>query len=179
MKYNNALSKIYFIFFSLIFIFIPVTVFGQTIMIDNDISQGTLGHWSVLMQTGGESRTAFITADTASGGIRTENVLFDYYSYVAIGSQTSAFRLSGIAPQVDPQDSDKVQVQVRLLAQTASGVPDSTTVFQPPIFDKPGARSISTENLAGMIDSNKPSVILTHGLQSANTNTSDLGIIWQ
>jgi len=87
----------------------PLLAFGQTVTIDNDIPQGTLGHWSVVMQTGGESHLAFITASRARGDIFTEDVLFDYFSYVDIGTHTPAFQLSGSAPAViDPNNPDMV-----------------------------------------------------------------------
>lgn len=73
---------------------------ASAVVIDNGIAAGTLGHWSVDVLTGGESRSADITASRlASGDIATEDVLFDYFSYVDVGG--GGFRLSGSAPVLD------------------------------------------------------------------------------
>ena len=87
----------------------PVLVFGQTITSSNGIPRGTLNHWSVVVGTGGESRQAFVTARrSASRDIFTENVLFDYFSYVDVGVPGNAFRLSGSAPVADPADPNTI-----------------------------------------------------------------------
>lgn len=71
---------------------------ASALVIDNDIASGTLGHWSVDVTTGGESREANLTANRlASGDTYDEDVLFDYFTYVDIG-MGSAFRLSGSTP---------------------------------------------------------------------------------
>ena len=70
---------------------------ASALLIDNDIAPGTLGHWQVDVRTGGESRDADLTANRqASGDVFTENVLYDYYSYVDTG--TGGVQLSGSAP---------------------------------------------------------------------------------
>ncbi|OGY59362.1 MAG: hypothetical protein A3I31_01875 [Candidatus Colwellbacteria bacterium RIFCSPLOWO2_02_FULL_44_20b] len=96
------------VIFALLIIF-PFSTSAQTVTIDNDLSPGTLGYWSVMVMDGGQSRTAFITARRAfTGDIFTENVLFDYFSYVDIGPQGQAFLLSGTIPTIDVTDPDKV-----------------------------------------------------------------------
>ena len=67
------------------------------LVIDNDISSGTLGHFSVDVTTGGESDVANLTANRFySDDQVTVNVFFDYFSYVDVGS--GGFRLSGSDP---------------------------------------------------------------------------------
>lgn len=85
----------------------PISAYSFTI--DNDIPLGTLGHWSVDVFTGGQSRFARITAERdASNDIYTEDVLFDYYSYIDIGQPGSAIQLNGTPAAQDPADSDSV-----------------------------------------------------------------------
>jgi hypothetical protein len=83
----------------------------DSIRIDNDIPLGTLGHWDVDVNTGGESNSAQLTASRlASGDIVTEDVLFDYYSYVDTGNNGGGFQLSsGADPTQVGSDPDKVQ----------------------------------------------------------------------
>ncbi|MES9965809.1 MAG: PEP-CTERM sorting domain-containing protein [Sedimenticola sp.] len=70
---------------------------ASAVVIDNDISAGTVGHWSVDVTTGGESRDADLTANRfSSGDTFTEDVLYDYFTYVDTGS--GGVRLSGTAP---------------------------------------------------------------------------------
>lgn len=61
--------------------------------IDNTIASGTLGHWSVDVLNGGESRTANLTAFRADlSSLVTTDVMYDYFTYIDIGK--SSFRLS-------------------------------------------------------------------------------------
>lgn len=70
---------------------------ASAVVIDNGIIVGNLGHWSVDVLTGGESRDADLTANRLdSGDLFTEDVLFDYFSYVDVGN--GGFRLAGSAP---------------------------------------------------------------------------------
>lgn len=83
--------------------------FAYAVVIDNDIPSGTLGHWSVDVLTGGQSRSGTVTANRlASGDTVTTDVLFDYFSYVAVGSTGGAFQLNGSLPTVDSLDPDQV-----------------------------------------------------------------------
>jgi len=67
--------------------------FATEISIDNDIPSGTLGHFEIEMQAAGESRDATITAEGfASGVLETEEVIFDYFTYIDTGN--GGFRLS-------------------------------------------------------------------------------------
>jgi len=69
-------------------------------VISNGIPSGTINHFSVDVTTGGESRTADITANRAvSADTFTEDFLFDYFTYVDVGN--GGFRLSGSAPVGD------------------------------------------------------------------------------
>jgi hypothetical protein len=76
------------------FLLSPLTVSAD--FIDNDIALGTLGHWSVDVTEGGESRTAWLTANRfATGDVSDENVLYDYFTYIDTGS--GGVRLSASA----------------------------------------------------------------------------------
>lgn len=82
---------------------------ANTIRIDNDVPLGTAGHWDVDVESGGESRDAQLTAMRfASGDVVTENVLFDYFSYVDVGNNGSGFQLGGSDPVNVDGDPDKV-----------------------------------------------------------------------
>lgn len=70
-------------------------------VITNGIPAGELGHLSVDVQTGGESRDATLTARRADNNeLMTSEVLFDYFSYVDPGNNGDGFRLSGTTPVV-------------------------------------------------------------------------------
>ncbi len=76
--------------------FLLSPLFASADIIDNDVASGTLGHWSVDVTEGGESRIAWLTANRfASGDVYNENVLYDYFTYVDTGS--GGVRLSGSA----------------------------------------------------------------------------------
>lgn len=67
------------------------------VTINNGIPTGTVGSWSVDVLSGGESRTANLTANaTNPPAIVTENVLYDYFSYANVGS--GGFRLNTGTP---------------------------------------------------------------------------------
>lgn len=67
--------------------------------ISNGIASGTVGHFSVNVQSGGESRQGILTANRqASGDVYTEDILFDYFSYVDVGN--GGFRLDAATPQL-------------------------------------------------------------------------------
>ena len=64
------------------------------ITIDNDIPSGTIGHYRVDMEAGGETRTGYITAEQfATGTVTTDEIIFDYSSFIDRGN--GAIRLSG------------------------------------------------------------------------------------
>jgi hypothetical protein len=78
-------------------------------IIDNDVPEGVLGHWSVDVASGGETTSATITAERLTAkDLRTTNVVFLYASYVDVGKPGAAMRLAGTAPVVDPADPDRV-----------------------------------------------------------------------
>lgn len=81
------------------------------VLISNGISEGTVGHFRVDVLTGGESRQGFVTAQRfSSQDVFTENVLFDYFSFVDLnpGIQGQVARLSGSAPVRDPNNPNIV-----------------------------------------------------------------------
>lgn len=70
---------------------------AAALTIDNGIPADTLGSFDIDITTGGESRNANLTVERlATGDSITTDVLFDYFSYVDIGS--GGFRLSGSSP---------------------------------------------------------------------------------
>jgi hypothetical protein len=76
----------------------------SAVVISNGIALGTVGHWDVDVWTGGESRSATITANRlVSPSPFNENVLFDYFTYISIGSGAAAnFQLgSGVSAVLD------------------------------------------------------------------------------
>ncbi len=76
---------------------------ASAVVIDNDVASGSLGAWSVDVTTGGESREAQLTANRlASGDTYTEDVLYDYFTYIDTGS--GGFRLSGSGPVLTGDD---------------------------------------------------------------------------
>jgi hypothetical protein len=80
-------------------------VAAGAVEISNGVPEGTVGHYRVDLDTGGQTRTAFITAARfASDDISTTEVVFDYSSLVdpgAIGGGDGE-SLFGSAPVVDP-----------------------------------------------------------------------------
>ncbi len=82
-----------------------VPVGAAAVEISNGIPEGTVGHYRVDVLTGGETRTAFITAARfASNDIATSEVVFDYSSLVDTGAAGDGFSLSlsGSDPVPDP-----------------------------------------------------------------------------
>lgn len=66
--------------------------------IDNDIPEGTLGHWSVWVDDGAYSDDGEITAQRQqSGDIVTENVIYDYIQYIDVGNDGDAVSLQDSA----------------------------------------------------------------------------------
>lgn len=81
----------------------------QAEIISNGIPQGTIGHWSVDVLTGGESDSAFVTANRrTSGDIFTENIVYSYATFVDIGDIGNAFRLQGSEPIIDPVNPNTI-----------------------------------------------------------------------
>ncbi len=80
---------------------------AQTVTIDNDVPEGTAGYWAVFVETGGQSDVAVMTAERATtGDLVTEDVVFDYHTYVDIGFPGEGLRLLGTDPIIDPVDPD-------------------------------------------------------------------------
>ena len=66
---------------------------AQAVPISNGIASGTLGHWAVDVDGGGQTRDGTLTAirqDTST--LTTSEIIFDYFTYLKVGS--TAFQLS-------------------------------------------------------------------------------------
>jgi cysteine-rich repeat protein len=63
-------------------------------VIDNDIPRGTVGHWAVDVESGGETEDAQLTVDQLGDPV-TRNVIFEYLTYVDVGNDGGAKRLIG------------------------------------------------------------------------------------
>lgn len=80
---------------------------AQAVVIDNGIPEGTVGHWSVDVQTGGSSlRTessfgALLTTTTVSGDVVTAPVLSAYLAFVDPGNNGGGFELVGSQPVLE------------------------------------------------------------------------------
>lgn len=90
----------------------PCLGFSQTVTIDNDIPQGTFGHWSVEVSTGGaieqESQALITTRGRATGELITDEVLMVYFLFVDVGPLGGGgFVLLGSPPIVDASDPDE------------------------------------------------------------------------
>jgi hypothetical protein len=89
---------------------LSVPVAANAVVIDNGVPQGTLGHWSVDVLTGGETTAAFVTAQRfASGDVATPDVVFEYLSFVDPGIDGGGIRLGDLSDAVpDPNDPNIV-----------------------------------------------------------------------
>lgn len=114
-------------------IFVLSATSARAVFIDNGIPVGTVGHFSLDMLTGGESNEAYLSASrVASGDVFTENVLFDYFSYVDPGNDGGGFRLAGSAPVVDGVDPNKVSSNGSFLGDAGNTILWSVTSSIPP-----------------------------------------------
>lgn len=79
-----------------------VPVPASAVVISNGMPVGTVGRWDVDVRIGGESREANITANRLVGTSPfEENVLFDYFTYISIGSgAANNFRLGNLADAI-------------------------------------------------------------------------------
>ncbi|MGQ0592173.1 MAG: hypothetical protein ACT4QB_05855 [Gammaproteobacteria bacterium] len=90
---------------------LSVPLGANALEISNGIPEGTIGHYRVDVETGGETRTAFITAARFdSNDIATSEVVFDYSSLVDTGvaGQGFSLSLSGSDPVPDPNIPNSV-----------------------------------------------------------------------
>jgi hypothetical protein len=79
------------------------------VRINNGVAQGTVGHLQADVITGGQSFNLNVTAARAvSLDAFTENVLFEYLSFVDPGNDGDAGRLVGSDPVRDPIDPNTV-----------------------------------------------------------------------
>lgn len=103
---------------------------ANTIRVDNDVPEGTVGHWDVDVQSGGESRDGRLTAQRFAGGdVVTENVLFDYFSYVDVGNDGGGVQLSGSDPETVGGDPDKVRSTGTLTGSAGNTINWEVTSF--------------------------------------------------
>lgn len=78
---------------------------SSTQELDNGIPEGTIGRWSVIVQTGGESRSAQITAHRqTSNDTFTENVLYDYFTYIDTEINGGGIQLSSANASLPVRD---------------------------------------------------------------------------
>jgi hypothetical protein len=61
---------------------------AAAVTLDNGFATTTQGYWSVVVNDGGESRTAYLTATGQPSGtvFEAEEIVYDYFSYVDTGS---------------------------------------------------------------------------------------------
>jgi hypothetical protein len=62
-------------------------------LIDNDVAENTIGHFEIDVAAGGESRTGGFTAQGRTLLFVNEDFIFDYFSYVDVGSDGGGVRL--------------------------------------------------------------------------------------
>jgi len=117
---------------------LSLPVVTNAVVIDNGVPPGILGHWSVDVLTGGETRTAVVSAQPfASGGIVTTNVVFEYFSFVDPGIDGGGIRLEDLSDAVpDPNDPNIVSSSGSFV-----GANQSTSIGQRPVRSRPAPRS--------------------------------------
>lgn len=84
---------------------LSVPLGANAVEISNGIPEGTVGHYRVDVTTGGETRTAFITAARFfNNDVAPSEVVFDYSSLVDTGIAGEGFSLAGFGsdPVPDP-----------------------------------------------------------------------------
>lgn len=72
---------------------------AQAIVIDNGIPIGTVGHWSVDVQSGGATQNVVTTTLNASGAVVTESIVSDFRVFVALSPNSPGFALQGSPPE--------------------------------------------------------------------------------
>jgi len=78
---------------------LSLPVAAHAVLINNGVPQGMVGRLEADVLTGGQSRTLNVTARRlASQDVFTENVLFDYFSFVDPGIDGGGFQLVGSDP---------------------------------------------------------------------------------
>lgn len=91
----------------------PAVLLGgnaTAIPIDNDVPQALVGHWLVDVLSAGDSRLANLTANRfQAGDVFTEDVLFDYFSYVDPGIDGVGLRLASFGAPPALTGDDEVQ----------------------------------------------------------------------
>lgn len=92
-------------------------------------------------------------------GSRTDDEFYNLMPFIQSGDKSILFST------INPSKDDNI-----LFAYFVTSVP---TAILPPLAP-PGKRNIYTSDLAGQIDSTKPTIVLTHGLLPANENREDL-----
>jgi hypothetical protein len=79
------------------------------VTIDNDIASGSLGHFSADVGSGGYVDDAYVTAElSASGGLTTDQVIYDYLTFIDIGSSVFELDDSNITNSASLTGDDEV-----------------------------------------------------------------------
>jgi hypothetical protein len=113
------------------------------IEISNGIPQGTLGSWTVDVETGGEATSGVLTAQPLNAHtLVTGNVVFSYLGYVDPGALGQGFALSSeSSPMQNPLDPNIVTssgsfggandntIDWEVVSAIASGSPDMVNVY--------------------------------------------------
>ena len=94
-----------------------------------------------------------------SSGFDTDDELYDLLPFVTTGDT------SILVESINPTDDDDV-----FFAYFVTSVPSAILPEVPP----PGARSIVTDDVIGFIDPDKPTIVLTHGLQNKDSEPGEL-----
>lgn len=81
----------------------------SAVEIDNDIPSGTLGHFLVDVDSAGDVETAYVTAElSATGGLTTDQVIYEYIAYIDIGDTTFPLSNSTIVEEANLTADDEV-----------------------------------------------------------------------
>ncbi len=103
----------------------------NAVEISNGVPESQVGHLRVDVTTGGEARTAFVTAarfasnDTIIG----TNVIFNYFSYVDPGLDGDGFQLVGSDPVPDPTNPNIVTSNGSFAGFTQPGANQPNTIL--------------------------------------------------
>jgi hypothetical protein len=132
---HNAVASSMALGIALLFSGPPVSA---QVTIDNDLPTSTVGHWSIDVTAGGESRSARLTAvGTPSGTQHTAtDIVFDYFTYADPGAPGGAFRLSTATSGPTLSGDDQVTssgsfagVNGQINWTAVSSIPNSSTIM--------------------------------------------------
>ena len=88
---------------------LSIPMASNAVEISNVVPESQVGHFRVDVTTGGETRTAFVTAARLASNdiIVNEDVVFDYFSYVNPGIDGGGFQLVGSVPSSGPRQPEQ------------------------------------------------------------------------